>query len=632
MKPRRWSLLGSPTTQALFSGLALLALLGLGWMLFAPGLGGDFVFDDFPNLKGLDAINQDPGISTALRYILDGAASTVGRPVSLASFALQHDSWRANPADFIRVNILLHLLNAVLLYACLLRLLPLAGFRGRTGLVALATVALWLVSPLQAGAVLYVVQRMTLLAGTFMLFGLLLYLHGRERLIGAGVRSGLLLMTLGVGVALGPGVLSKENAVLFPLLILVAEWTVLRNLARPQTWTTWAWIFLGLPLAALAVYLLQRLPADLATTSYLGVTTPERLLSEPRILFIYLKKFLLPPLYGMRIMYDDLEVSRGLLSPWTTAAALAGGLALIVAAVATRRTAPVLAFAVFWFLGNHLLESSFIPLELAFDHRNYLAVAGVALGLCWGIDRAAGHAALHRLRPVLGLGAGLYLAFNCVALWQNASLWGKPEDLFAYWELRQPDSRRVSYELADDHMRRRRPVEAYRVWQRAFERWPGDTTIAFALMAQGCLLTGAPVPDIDQIRASFARYDGHRLTTTNLLDRVIRLMENDLCPRYPPEQLEALVELTYRTLGLRGSPNSEANYHLMLARLAYRRGAVPTALDHLDQALMAVDAPGVLALALEWSIESGDARRSERYHRMAREKAEHPPSRAWWFQ
>ena len=55
--------------------------------------------------------------------------------------------------------------------------------------------------------------------------------------------------------------------------------------------------------------------------------------------------------------------------------------ALLVLVWKVRVRAPVLAFGLAWFLISHLLESTFIPLELVFEHRNYLAAAGLILPL-----------------------------------------------------------------------------------------------------------------------------------------------------------------------------------------------------------------------------------------------------------
>ena len=66
--------------------------------------------------------------------------------------------------------------------------------------------------------------------------------------------------------------------------------------------------------------------------------------------------------------------------PWTLV-----GIGVAIALVAQLAGVPVLAFAVCWFLACHLLESSALPLELVFEHRNYQASVGVWLALASGL-------------------------------------------------------------------------------------------------------------------------------------------------------------------------------------------------------------------------------------------------------
>ena len=49
-----------------------------------------------------------------------------------------------------------------------------------------------------------------------------------------------------------------------------------------------------------------------------------------------------------------------------------------------QRMLPNLSFAIFWLLGNLVVESSFIPLELIFEHRMYLPLMLLILaGVAW---------------------------------------------------------------------------------------------------------------------------------------------------------------------------------------------------------------------------------------------------------
>jgi tetratricopeptide (TPR) repeat protein len=71
-------------------------------------------------------------------------------------------------------------------------------------------------------------------------------------------------------------------------------------------------------------------------------------------------------------LVHDIELSTSLLTPWSTLPAIAGIIMLLVLAGFIARKRPLIAFCILFFFLNHVIESSFIPLELIFEHRNYI--------------------------------------------------------------------------------------------------------------------------------------------------------------------------------------------------------------------------------------------------------------------
>lgn len=596
-------------------GVMLGAILLAAWWALSPGLGGTFTFDDSWNLRGLEQIGNRPDWATALHYILSGFSSSLGRPLALATFAAQFHGWPGHPADFIQVNILIHLLNGALLCWCAVLLQRLAGRTGAgAGMVALALCAAWLWAPLQASGVLYVVQRMALLSATFMFAGLALYLAGRARLP-AQPRSALALMTAGLGVGVGLGILAKENAILLPLGILVIEATLLRQVPTGALWRRWSWPFLWAPTLVVAAYLAWQLPGLFNEVPGRNFTRGERLLTEARVLFMYLHKLVLPSLYSIRLLYDDLEVSRSLLSPWTTLPSVLGWLALTAAAIRLRARAPVFSFAVLWYLAHHLLESTIIPLELAFEHRNYVASAGPLAAGVWGLRALWTSAHARRVRPVVLLGAAGYLAFQLTALSQSASLWGRPLELAHHWGTQQPESRRATMMLADTLFSRGKVAAAAATLEQAMERWPGDPSLPLALMEMGCYFRESAVPPMDRLEDSLARFDAQDLGTVNMLDRLVAGLEDGRCGRYPPAQMYQIVSTVMATPAFEGH---HRNLHLLRARIAEVAGDRRQALDELDTAIRIHPLLPLLEHGMFWALEAGDEARARRYLALAR--------------
>ena len=89
----------------------IISVLVITSIIYMPALDSGFYLDDFPNLSRLAEIDQY-GYGY---YLFDGASSTLGRPLSLFSFSLQHSAWPQNPFLFKLVNLIIHLSNGVLI-------------------------------------------------------------------------------------------------------------------------------------------------------------------------------------------------------------------------------------------------------------------------------------------------------------------------------------------------------------------------------------------------------------------------------------------------------------------------------------------------------------------------------------
>ncbi|HEX7769838.1 MAG TPA: hypothetical protein VF422_07400, partial [Dokdonella sp.] len=386
------------TATALFA-LALAALAG--WALW-PGTGGDFLFDDYVNLPALGQYGPVDNPRTLIRYLTVGLGDPLGRPLSMLSFLIDARDWPTAAAPFLRTNILLHLLNGLLLMRvlwCLAaargsgaaaianppqpaqlptgsvdpaesslrgasvdsrsRLRRSCGALDRTGLAAVLAGALWMLHPLFISTTLYVVQRESMLAASFVLLGFLAWLAGRARFERGARYSGLALLVTGSVACTGLAMLCKANGVLLPLLLLVAEGTVMPPMAAQpgEAFRRWRRWLLALPCALLAIGLVLKLPGaiDLAR-EVRPWTLGERLLSEPRVILDYLRLLVLPrPLAG-GVFQDGFPVSTGLLQPWTTLPAILLLAGLAALAWRQRRRWPLVAFALLFFLAGHALE------------------------------------------------------------------------------------------------------------------------------------------------------------------------------------------------------------------------------------------------------------------------------------
>ena len=442
-------------------------LLPAGWLwlaavlfviggLYFPGLAGGFLLDDWANLKPLERL-QAWGFGQGLPSMLaSNPAGDLGRPIPLLTFALQYADWPGNPAAFKQGNLAIHLFNVLLVWAWAQLLWenvrPQSG--PRLAALPLLLALAWGIHPLFVSTVLYVVQRMALLAGTFMLAGLLAYTLGRLRWA-AGGRHGLLLMAAGLLLGTGLGALCKENALLLPGLVGVLEWTLFAGLRRPRGWG--ALVLLGclLPSLALIGFIGLRFESWILPGYGIREYDPaERLMTEARILWNYLGLAVLPLPWQLGLFHDDFAISRSMLEPRSTLPAVIGVAGLVLCVVIGRRRMPAAAFAIGGFLWGHALESGPIPLELYFEHRNYLPglflILGGGMGLmAWSAGRTKPAKASWPAWRYGLLSLGLWLGFLSLVTLQETRLWGNPDVQADLWAQRRPDSLRANAYLGE---------------------------------------------------------------------------------------------------------------------------------------------------------------------------------------
>lgn len=416
-----------PATRFRFVLASLLVALFAG-LLFAPGLPGEFVFDDVPNITNNEAVHLERLDAEGLAKVLTTPQpSGVMRTLPTLSFAV--DYWRgggAYPKIFKTTNLAIHALTALALawfFRSLLLAVGVAGDRARWLAPVLALA--WAAHPLQVSSVLYTVQRIQTMGTLFLVLALWAYLHGRlAQVEGRPARRSLLGAVLLWAFALG----CKEDSVLLPAYALALELTVLRfSAADPALSARLRRGYVIATVLALATYVAVVVPHYWSWDPHPGrdFSTLERLLTQPRVLCLYLWQILVPLPGNMPFYYDWLQPSRGLLQPWTTLPALALVLGLLGTAWALRARLPLAAFGLFLFFASHAIASNVVPLEMAFEHRNHFGLAGIVLAI-GSLLAALGNRS--RLHPMTGgaIVALLLFALASATLlrshaWRNAA-------------------------------------------------------------------------------------------------------------------------------------------------------------------------------------------------------------------
>ncbi len=529
--------------------LALAATLALAYLAYTPGLGGTFLFDDFATLPKLSEYGDLTQPRAFLYYVLGSGHDFGGRPLAHLSFLIDDDAWPSTPEPFKRTNVLLHLLAGILVIWLALLLGHAIGLdERRAAWGAMLAGGAWLLHPLWVSTTLYVVQRMAILSAILVLAGLVVYVRGRLALA-AGRRRGLAGMALGIAAFTPLAFLSKENGALLPLLALVAELTVLRGLPVPDrargAYRALVGLLLVAPNLAILGYFAATWDSVLAGYDRRTFTLGERLLTEPRALWSYLRELVLPRIQTGGLYHDDYPASQDLLTPWTTLPALLGLALAVLIAFRVRRTRPLLAFATLFFLAGHVLESSFISLELYFEHRSYLpsvglfAAAGLAVARTGSAPTTARH---HRLAVTASLATILLLAGMT---WLRADLWGDPEAQSLVWVRLHPGSLRARQQAAITWLQHGRPDLAEPHIREAIRHHPAEPTLPIQLIGLLCAQRKPLDEALRMAEHALARgfaSSGVYRNFENLLD----LAAKGRCPGLDPAAVDHLLQAALR--------------------------------------------------------------------------------------
>ncbi len=363
----------------------------------------------------------------------------------LPTLTFAFDYWHAgglNPVAFKITNIVIHGLT-VLALAGFFRTLLFVNNNDRTriGLIALGLSMAWAIHPLQVSSVLYVVQRMQTMCTLFVVLALWSYLKARQAQIeGKSGRTALLLTILLWALALG----CKEDAALLPAYTLALELTVLRfRAADPGLALRLRKGYLLSILAGAALFLFVVIPNYWSWDKYPGrdFSTSERLLTQARVLCMYLWEIVLPLPQHMPFFYDWIQPSHGLLHPWTTLPAILFLMTLLMMALMLRIRRPLFALGVFWFFSGHFITSNVVSLELAFEHRNHFPLIGMVLAIG---DLLILSIRLLRFRPAMqAWGCAVILASMGTATVARARSWSDPLALASTSTMLAPYSARA---------------------------------------------------------------------------------------------------------------------------------------------------------------------------------------------
>ena len=423
-----------------------LVLLVWGLLIYLPALGGQFVFDDLDLQEAASTVRTG-----RLRAIIGS-----GRPVVMASYVLSHRLGGFEPFPFHLTNVVIHCVNAMFLWGFLIALFRTGALddwipdRYREFFVSGVPV-LFLTSPIQTESVAYISSRSGVLATTFFLLALWVFVSPMRK------RSPWTTAFL-VAFFFACSVGSKQNGMVLPAVIVLMDYLLLARCDWRKlkgNWPTYAlFVLLGI-----AGYFTVIEPFLMAPSAGFRLNWQGYLFTQFRVHFLYLRLVLAP--FGLNADYDitpSMSVWEHL--SWLACLLLLAG---IGAVLYRHKRFPIVAFGVLFYFGTLAPTSSFFPfLDYAGERHLYLPMLGLLI---------AGMAAVaHFWQPNLNAAYIVLIAVVAtysVGTYRRSAVWADSVTLWTDTVEKSPGKARPWMWLGKVYNDRNQHAQARRAWERA---------------------------------------------------------------------------------------------------------------------------------------------------------------------
>ncbi len=384
------------------------------------------------------------------------------RPFSYLSFALNYYVGGLDVYSYHVVNFLIHYATAIFLFLFVFNTLKLPLIKQKyekyAYSIAILSTFLWASSPLQVTAVTYIVQRMASMAGLFYIMAMYFFLKGRT----ADGKSRKIfhysLFVLSALFAFG----TKENAAMLPITVFFYDLILIQGVARQHIKKNLQWAIFSVLIVILMALIYVDFSSLVGGYEHRSYSMWERLLTQPRVLLYYVSLLLYPVSSRLALLHDFI-ISSSLFNPWSTFAAIALIIIILVIALIKIKKNPLIAYCIIFFFLNHLIEGSFLSLELVYEHRNYIPSMLFFLPLSVLIMYAMDYYSLKRiLFYTIVIAVTSMLAIQGITVYLQNIVFRDEISLWSDHVLKMPSSRRAHHNLGVAFLEKGSLPEAYR--------------------------------------------------------------------------------------------------------------------------------------------------------------------------
>ena len=372
-------------------------ILGFICLIYSQTLNSSWQMDDYENITANPKIHMDvlnwASIKASL-YATPNFENVLYRPVSNFSFALNWLLGKDDVTGYHLVNIAIHIITALILYLTLIQLLQTPNARRwdqeKLYFIALLSAIFWAIHPIQIQAVTYIVQRMAAMATLFYIIGILCFLKARmaQSRSSRAIFTGLCVLSFLFGLG------SKNNAILLPAFLLLIEFIFFQDLSqksvRKKAMIIIVTVAILIAIAGVQLFFEKGFNQIIDPYKAKPFSMGQRLLTQPGVLLFYLSQIIYPTADRFSITHD-VTYATSLFQPWYTIFSIIIVFLMIGLSLWRIRKNPILSFAVLFYFGNHVVESTFIALEMVFEHRNYLPSLFLFVPVSIGLQKMLNH-------------------------------------------------------------------------------------------------------------------------------------------------------------------------------------------------------------------------------------------------
>jgi hypothetical protein len=352
-------------------------------------------------------------------------------PLTWLSHTLDCSLFYLNPGRHHQVNVLLHAVNALLLFWVLMRA---TGYVGRSFMVA----ALFALHPINVESVAWVSERKNLLSMLFLLLALAAYRWYAEK---PRVDRGAVVAAL-----FALGLMAKPQIITFPFVLLLWDYWPLRRMFADHNEPPAAG---AIPAKSFAWLLIEKIPLFLLAAASALVTMRAQVVNVNPYPFAvrlataivsyvwYLGKAIWPS--HLAVLYPH---TAGMPPVWQVLSAALCLLVITALVIAGARRHRYLVVGWLWFLGTLVPMIGLVQVgrQAMADRYAYVSLIGIFIIACWGlaelqasISGGAVPAASRRLRAdSIGLAAVSVVVLLALAMvtHRQVSYW---QDSYALW-------------------------------------------------------------------------------------------------------------------------------------------------------------------------------------------------------